>query len=350
MDHHHAGRAGRGAARPGAEHRALGDVLVFLDRGPCGLRWTGPRQCIRMPAAAQAHPLPCAGLSTGEMACTRKAPTDDSDPTEMLPARVRAGAAAPGRSPASPARACRPLPHRIAAGPRRHGRGLPRRAAGAGAPHGGAEAAAAAAPGCAAPGLFRSRAADAGADAAPGHRPDLRRRRDRGRFPVLRHGVHRRHAADAFLRRTRAAAAPAYRTIHPHLPGRAACAPQGRDPSRSEAGQYSGGRSGRQAAAENHRLRHRHRRLARAGRRVGRARGHARLHEPGAGRRRSIGGGYAQRRVFAWRAAVRIAGRQSPARRPRNAHGRRKHAASSLGTAGHAAARAGRTAGAHAGP
>src|SRR3546814_9772544 len=86
-----------------------------------------------------------------------------------------------------------------------------RRAAGTGAPHGGAQAAAPAPPGCAAPGLLRGRAPDAGADAAPGDRPGVRRRHHRRRASVLRDGVHRRQPADAVLRRTRTVAAPAHR-------------------------------------------------------------------------------------------------------------------------------------------
>ena len=81
------------------------------------------------------------------------------------------------------------------------GYGLPRRAAPAGPPPGGAEADQAGDGLAQRPGPLRVGAPGPGPDGAPQHRPRPRRRHDRRRPPVLRHGAGQGHPDHRVLRR-----------------------------------------------------------------------------------------------------------------------------------------------------
>ena len=106
-------------------------------------------------------------------------------------------------------------------------------------------------------GPVRRRAAGAGPDGPPQHRPRLRRRHHRGRPAVLRHGAGQRRAAHRVLRPPAAPGPGPAGAVRGGLPGGAARPPEGDHPPRPEAQQRAGHRGRRPADAEGHRLRRR---------------------------------------------------------------------------------------------
>ena len=106
-------------------------------------------------------------------------------------------------------------------------------------------------------GPVRRRAAGAGPDGPPQHRPRLRRRHHRGRPAVLRHGAGQRRADHRVLRPPAAAGAGPAGAVRRGLPGGAARPPEGDHPPRPQARQRAGHRGRRPADAEGHRLRRR---------------------------------------------------------------------------------------------
>ena len=106
-------------------------------------------------------------------------------------------------------------------------------------------------------GPVRRRAAGAGPDGPPQHRPRLRRRHHRGRPAVLRDGAGERRADHRLLRSPAAFGAGPTGAVRLGLPGGTARPPEGDHPPRPEAQQRPGHRGGRPADAEGHRLRRR---------------------------------------------------------------------------------------------
>ena len=106
-------------------------------------------------------------------------------------------------------------------------------------------------------GPVRRRAAGAGPDGPPQHRPRLRRRHHRGRPAVLRDGAGQRRADHRVLRPPAAPGPGPAGVVRRRLPGGAARPPEGDHPPRPEARQRPGHRGGRPADPEGHRLRRR---------------------------------------------------------------------------------------------
>ena len=102
---------------------------------------------------------------------------------------------------------------------------------------------------------LRGRAASPGADGSPEHRPGARRRRDRLRPAVLRHGTGPRHPDHRVLRPEPAAAARAAGAVRHRLPGRAARPSEGDHPPRHQAVERAGHLARRQAGGQGDRLR-----------------------------------------------------------------------------------------------
>ena len=106
------------------------------------------------------------------------------------------------------------------------------------------------------------------------------------------------------------------RTVHPGLRRRAARAPEGDHPSRSEAGQHFGGRGGRQTGAADHRFRPRQSGDCAANGpdalyAVWTIHGYPRLHEPGAGESEHTRYRHTHRCVFPRCDSLRIADRHA---------------------------------------
>ena len=170
------------------------------------------------------------------------------------------------------------------------------------------------------PGPVRGGAAGPGPDGPPQHRQGARRRRDRGRPALLRHGVRQGRADHAVLRR-RPAEHPRERlelfvpvcqaVQHAHT--------EGDHPPRPEAVERPGGPLRRQAGAQGDRLRRGQGDRADADRaddaHAGRpARRHAAVHEPRAGRAQRPGRRHPERHLLAGRAPLRTADRHDAAR------------------------------------
>ncbi len=98
-------------------------------------------------------------------------------------------------------------------------------------------------------GPVRRRAAGAGRDGPPEHRPRLRRRHHRGRPAVLRDGAGQRRADHRVLRPPAALGPGPAGAVRLRLPGGAARPPEGDHPPRPEARQRPGHRGGRPAHA-----------------------------------------------------------------------------------------------------
>ena len=103
----------------------------------------------------------------------------------------------------------------------------------------------------------RGGAAGAGADGPPQHRQGARRRHDRRRPAVLRHGPGQGRADHQVLRRAPPHAPAAAGAVRPGLPGGPARPPEGHHPPRPQAVQRPGRAVRRQAGAEGDRLRRR---------------------------------------------------------------------------------------------
>ena len=140
---------------------------------------------------------------------------------------------------------------------------------------------------------LRRRAAGAGADGPPAHRPGLRRRRDATRAGRTSSWSTWRRAHHRLLRPQPAVDPRAAGAVRPRVPGRAARPPEGDHPPRPQAVERAGRRRGWPPGAEDHRLRHRESdrpaadRARRCSREHGHADRHAGVHEPRAGRRGS---------------------------------------------------------------
>ncbi len=104
-------------------------------------------------------------------------------------------------------------------------------------------------------GPVRRRAAGAGPDGPPQHRPRLRRRHHRGRPAVLRDGAGQRRADHRVLRPPAAPGPGPAGVVRRGLPGGAARPPEGDHPPRPQAQQRDGHRGRRPAHAQGHRLR-----------------------------------------------------------------------------------------------
>ncbi len=106
-------------------------------------------------------------------------------------------------------------------------------------------------------GPVRRRAAGAGPDGPPQHRPRVRRRHHGDRSTVLRDGAGERGADHRVLRPPAAFGPGPAGVVRRRLPGGATRPPEGDHPPRPEAEQRPGHRGGRPADAEGHRLRSR---------------------------------------------------------------------------------------------
>ena len=150
-------------------------------------------------------------------------------------------------------------PVHVARGPRRGGDGhrLPGRADRTGQAAGGAEADQDRHGLAGGAGPVRRRAAGAGPDGPPQHRPRLRRRHHRDRPAVLRDGAGQRRADHRVLRPASAPGPGPAGAVRLRLPGGAARPPEGDHPPRPEAEQRPGHRGRRPARPEGHRLRRR---------------------------------------------------------------------------------------------
>ena len=162
---------------------------------------------------------------------------------------------------------------------------------------------------------FRSRAAGAGPDGPSEHRQGARRRHHAAGPTVLRDGVDQRHPDHQVLRPGAPHAARTAGTLHPRLPGRAACSPKGSDPPRPEAVERLDRPLRRQAGAQGHRLRRRQGDQPEADRADavhggGADRRHAGVHGARAGGVEQSRYRHAGRHLFAGRDPVRAAGRQ----------------------------------------
>ena len=102
---------------------------------------------------------------------------------------------------------------------------------------------------------LRGRAPGPGPDGPSEHRQGPRRRGDRARPALLRHGAGQGRAHHPLLRREAPHAPRAAGAVHPGLPGGAARPPEGDHPPRPEAVQRPGRPVRRQAGAQGHRLR-----------------------------------------------------------------------------------------------
>ena len=232
---------GRGAARrrrrrpdPFLEGDATGDVRTDLTRNPGSDRG-----------------LPCGNASavgTGDRGrqIGRRGLHARRRPAGRPPRRIRRG---PGhRRPVHAARS-----------PRRGGDGhrLPGRSDRTGQAAGGAQADQDRHGLARGAGPVRRRAAGAGPDGPPQHRPRLRRRHHRGRPAVLRDGAGQRRADHRVLRPPAASGPGPAGVVRRRLPGGAARPPEGDHPPRPEAQQRAGHRGRRPAHAQGHRLRRR---------------------------------------------------------------------------------------------
>ena len=232
-----------------------------------------------------------------------------------------AGGSAPGGVPRGRARRHRDRrPLQAARGDRRRrdGHGLEGRANAAGSANGGAEAHQGGDGLEDRPVAVRGGAAGPGPDGAPEHRQGARRRHDRERPAVLRHGVRQGRPLHPLLRRRPPDHRPAPRALRAGLPGRPARPHQGRDPPRPEAQQHPGLPVRRPAGAEGDRLRSgqgdpaaAHRAHAAHGPR--RAAGHAAVHESGTGRVQQSRRGRADGRLRPRRDPLRAADRDDAA-------------------------------------
>ena len=176
-------------------------------------------------------------------------------------------------------------------------------------------------------GAVRRRAAGAGPDGPPQHRPRVRRRQHRGRPAVLRDGAGERGADHRVLRPPAAPGPGPPGVVRGGLPGGAARPPEGDHPPRSQAQQCDGHRGGRTAHSQSHRLRGRqgdriqpHRpepRRHRSDRR------HADVHVARAGRPVVDGHRHPDRRLRAGRDPLRAAGRVDRRSTPSSSSGGR---------------------------